>query len=369
MGLEQRRGSARFSLIAAGHHFLINALPVRDPDSSDALAMFVEKVVACRLPLHDVEAVLVRCLTVLDYNVVGRFLSLACLYRSGSRNVERCAELFLACVEDMIASRRTRSRPVQESIAIIEKHYGQSDLTQKAVATAVRVRPAALSIAFSAELGMTFGEYLRNTRLHRAAEMLADAKHRRIKDVWVQVGYNHASNFDHDFRRRFGVTPREYRSPGVRSVPLEKYSGGHTPDMQAPPKKAFCTRGTILIVDDDEGTCVTIGRHLRLQGYTSFVVRCGDEGLREARRVKPQAILLEYRLPDMDGVTFLRALRRDSISPPPAIALFTADWDVYNEAPEIHALDAIIVSKLCCLDDVQRLVDELLGRSGIPMPA
>lgn len=68
---------------------------------------------------------------------------------------------------------------------------------------------------------------------------------------------------------------------------------------------------TILIVDDDEA--ITFGAELRLQaaGYRTLVAADGDEGIEQAVKHQPDAVLLDVRMPKLDGLSALRTLRDD----------------------------------------------------------
>jgi CheY-like chemotaxis protein len=102
----------------------------------------------------------------------------------------------------------------------------------------------------------------------------------------------------------------------------------------------------VLIVDDDEGTQETIGRFLTLEGYNVVVASTGKDGLCEAARVASQSVLLDYHLPDIDGLTSLRTLRRQQARTKPSVVLFTADREVHiragtGRARRDHAIEAL----------------------------
>ena len=65
----------------------------------------------------------------------------------------------------------------------------------------------------------------------------------------------------------------------------------------------------ILIVDDDEGVTQTFARMLRLEGYQVRTAINAEKGLQEAERSRPDAIILDLRMPLVDGLGFLRRLR------------------------------------------------------------
>src|SRR5580765_6263083 len=66
---------------------------------------------------------------------------------------------------------------------------------------------------------------------------------------------------------------------------------------------------TILIVDDDEGVTQTFARMLKLEGYQVRTAFNAETGLQVANEALPNAIILDLRMPLVDGLGFLRRLR------------------------------------------------------------
>jgi CheY-like chemotaxis protein len=169
------------------------------------------------------------------------------------------------------------------------------------------------------------------------------------------VGYGDAANFDHEFKARFGLTPSEYRSragpPSVRETTVENR-----------PSTARAGRHRrVLIVDDDLTTRETLRTSLTAAGYVTEVRATGWEAIDAAIRTRPDVILLDYHLPDMDGLSCLRTLRRRLEEPNqrPPVALFTADWDVEQHSDVVQALGAAYMSKLSDLVEIERVVHSL----------
>src|SRR3954469_2684647 len=80
---------------------------------------------------------------------------------------------------------------------------------------------------------------------------------------------------------------------------------------------------TILIVDDDPSVTETFERMLRLEGYHVVTALSAEAGLNQAERSHPDAIILDLRMPLVDGLGFLRQLRaRDSLTKMP-VAIVT----------------------------------------------
>jgi CheY-like chemotaxis protein len=67
----------------------------------------------------------------------------------------------------------------------------------------------------------------------------------------------------------------------------------------------------ILLVEDDSAVSGMYKLKLEMEGYRVTVCADGEEGLRVAREQKPHVIFLDLRLPRMDGMTVLEAMRGD----------------------------------------------------------
>ena len=67
---------------------------------------------------------------------------------------------------------------------------------------------------------------------------------------------------------------------------------------------------TILIVEDELSLQETLAYNLKKEGYTVETVGDGRSALESARRLKPDLIILDIMLPEMDGFTVCRELRQ-----------------------------------------------------------
>jgi DNA-binding response OmpR family regulator len=68
----------------------------------------------------------------------------------------------------------------------------------------------------------------------------------------------------------------------------------------------------VLIVEDDRKTANLIQIYLQKDGYRVAVAYDGREGLDAARRVRPDLVVLDLMLPEMNGLEVCRALRNES---------------------------------------------------------
>jgi DNA-binding response OmpR family regulator len=117
----------------------------------------------------------------------------------------------------------------------------------------------------------------------------------------------------------------------------------------------------ILIVDDDEGVTQTFARMLRLEGYQVHTALNAEQGLGEAERTQPDAIILDLRMPLIDGLGFLRRLRgRDGQHATP-VAIVTGDYFLDDSiSSELRELGAQLRFKPLWLEDLVALARELL---------
>jgi PleD family two-component response regulator len=67
----------------------------------------------------------------------------------------------------------------------------------------------------------------------------------------------------------------------------------------------------ILIVEDDPDVAEMLNAYFRVQGYEVFTVNWGEDGVRAGQTVSPDLIILDIRLPDIDGFEVARRLRAD----------------------------------------------------------
>ena len=70
-------------------------------------------------------------------------------------------------------------------------------------------------------------------------------------------------------------------------------------------------RKTILIVDDSDSICTGIASYLEVNGYGALTAYDGEQGVRIARRERPDAILLDIMMPVLDGWEAIKQLKAD----------------------------------------------------------
>ncbi len=125
---------------------------------------------------------------------------------------------------------------------------------------------------------------------------------------------------------------------------------------------AETTGSKILIVDDDEGVTQTFARMLRLEGYQVRTAVSAETGLREAENSRPDAIILDLRMPLVDGLGFLRRLRSHDEQRLVPVAIVTGDYFLDDSvSTELRELGAELRFKPLWLEDLVGLARNLLG--------
>lgn len=94
------------------------------------------------------------------------------------------------------------------------KHLANPELSIKSIADALYLTPNYLSLQFKKESGTTINQFMTETRIERAKELLKDRKH-KLYEVASNVGFQDANYFAKTFKKATGLTPSEFR---------EKYS-------------------------------------------------------------------------------------------------------------------------------------------------
>jgi CheY-like chemotaxis protein len=70
---------------------------------------------------------------------------------------------------------------------------------------------------------------------------------------------------------------------------------------------------TILVVDDDHDICYMLAEALALDGHRVLTASNGQMALEQARRNRPDLIVLDLMMPVMNGWEFLEAQREDPV--------------------------------------------------------
>lgn len=79
----------------------------------------------------------------------------------------------------------------------------------------------------------------------------------------------------------------------------------------------------VLIVEDDAAMRRITGGRVKKMGWESFYANNGSEGWDMARNLVPDMILMDYKMPEMDGMELATRLRNDELTKTIPIVLLT----------------------------------------------
>jgi DNA-binding response OmpR family regulator len=133
------------------------------------------------------------------------------------------------------------------------------------------------------------------------------------------------------------------------SAPSDPPGSGKPSDPSAPRSWTATDRGgsPILVVEDDTSILDMVMQVLRAEGYPVVGAKNGIEGLAQVDRRPPSLILLDMRMPRMDGWEFAAALRARGIASP--VVVMTAADNAKRWADEVGA-DGYVVKPFEFLD-------------------
>jgi urea transport system substrate-binding protein len=115
----------------------------------------------------------------------------------------------------------------------------------------------------------------------------------------------------------------------------------------------------ILVVDDDRDLRECLDIMLTALGFSVVGAGNGQEALEVLDRCRPDLILLDMKMPVMDGWEFCRVLDRRGSHPP--IVVVTAAHDPAERAADVHAQGWLAKPFDC--DQMEMMVNQFVPRS------
>ena len=96
---------------------------------------------------------------------------------------------------------------------MISEHYMSEEISLNSVADSVGMSPSYFSSVFSKESGKTFVEFLTETRMEKAKELLMCSA-LKTSEIGYEVGYKDPHYFSYIFKKTQGCSPKDYRARG-----------------------------------------------------------------------------------------------------------------------------------------------------------
>ncbi|MGK2947850.1 MAG: hybrid sensor histidine kinase/response regulator [Acidimicrobiales bacterium] len=87
----------------------------------------------------------------------------------------------------------------------------------------------------------------------------------------------------------------------------------------------------VLVVDDDADVSLLCSLHLRQEGFEVVTAADGAEAIRLARQERPAVVVLDFMLPDLDGLSVLERLRADASTAEIPVVMLTARTEKHDQ--------------------------------------
>ena len=118
----------------------------------------------------------------------------------------------------------------------------------------------------------------------------------------------------------------------------------------------------ILLIEDDKVLSGLLEKRLRAEGFEVFLAFKGDDGLKMAKKIKPDLLLLDIVMPAMDGFEVMEAIKEDEdLVRIPIIIVSNSGQPVEIEkAQKLGARDWLIKAEF----DPKEVVDKVIKQIG-----
>lgn len=123
---------------------------------------------------------------------------------------------------------------------------------------------------------------------------------------------------------------------------------------------------TILIVEDDKNIADLLRLYLEKEGYQTAIGSDGNQGIDLYRKLRPDLVLLDIMLPEVDGLEVLRRLREDPATKFLPVMMLTAKGTEFDKVSGLDAgADDYLAKPFGMMELVSR-VNALLRRAAAP---
>lgn len=118
-------------------------------------------------------------------------------------------------------------------------------------------------------------------------------------------------------------------------------------------------KGKILIVDDQFGIRILLNEVFQKEGYKTFQAANGNQALEIVTRESPNLVLLDMKIPGMDGIEILKRMKK--LNQDIRVIIMTAygELDMIQEAKDLGALTHF--AKPFDIDDLREAVKKYIN--------
>ncbi len=100
--------------------------------------------------------------------------------------------------------------PVGQIIQVIRQNLSSPDLNRQLIADVVHMNPDYISNLFHKKTGVSLSNFILNERL-KATNVMLSTTNLTLQQISAKAGFSSPTYFHRQFKRRFGITPQQYR--------------------------------------------------------------------------------------------------------------------------------------------------------------
>lgn len=123
------------------------------------------------------------------------------------------------------------------------------------------------------------------------------------------------------------------------------------------------TKKKILVVDDEDDILNFLELVLREKGYEVLTAGGGQEALTQAQMSKPDLVLLDIMMPQMDGWEVLKLLRVDEETAKVPVAMLSARTDAQDRVQGLQEGAVDYIFKPFSLQDLLKKIESIFGQT------
>ena len=120
----------------------------------------------------------------------------------------------------------------------------------------------------------------------------------------------------------------------------------------------------ILVVDDEIDFCEMMKMRLEASGYEVIIANNGKEALERVKKDKPDAVLLDIMMPEIDGLTVLKAIRATDSKLPVFMVTAFSNEERVKLAGKLNAPGFIVKTRQDISEEIKNITSaiEIAGK-------
>lgn len=121
----------------------------------------------------------------------------------------------------------------------------------------------------------------------------------------------------------------------------------------------------ILIIDDEKDYSMLLMEHLEaISNFEVFTAPTGKDGLRLAKKIKPNLVILDIMMPGMDGFETLEKLKKDTATVAIPVIMLSAKTDDFSKTKAAQLYNELYLTKPIDARELKTKIDLIFKRRG-----